>query len=67
MSETVDPKVEIEESCRPQCIRQLIEYEDCTKRIENDPAGEAHCTGQYLDFWRCIDLCVASKLFVRLK
>lgn len=33
-------------------------YEACIKRVEADTTGEAHCTGQYLDFWACIDKCV---------
>lgn len=34
------------------------EYEACIGRVEKDTTGEAHCTGQYLDFWKCIDKCV---------
>lgn len=30
-------------------------------------AGEAHCTGQAFDYWKCIDKCVAPKLFAKLK
>ena len=30
----------------------------CAKRIEKDTTGEAHCTGQYFDMWKCIDHCV---------
>lgn len=45
------------------CSRRIAakhwaEYEACIKRVENDTTGEAHCTGQYLDFWACIDKCV---------
>ena len=38
----------------------------CVKRIENDETGHKHCTGQYFDYWKCVDknvsascLCVA--------
>lgn len=30
----------------------------CAKRIEGDESGEAHCTGQYFDYWKCVDKCV---------
>lgn len=34
-------------------------YEACIARVKNDKTGEAHCSGQYLDFWKCIDKCVS--------
>ncbi|CAI5490379.1 unnamed protein product, partial [Closterium sp. Naga37s-1] len=55
--EPVDPKPEIEEGCRPKCVKQLLAYEACVKRIEGDETGEKHCTGQYFDYWACIDKC----------
>nr|XP_009608979.1 uncharacterized protein LOC104102845 [Nicotiana tomentosiformis] len=39
----------------------------CAKRIEGDESGHKHCTGQYFDYWQCIDKCVAVKLFDQLK
>nr|GLL45567.1 uncharacterized protein LOC104102845 [Ipomoea trifida]GMC85358.1 cytochrome B-C1 complex subunit 6-like [Ipomoea batatas]GMD91623.1 cytochrome B-C1 complex subunit 6-like [Ipomoea batatas]GMD92855.1 cytochrome B-C1 complex subunit 6-like [Ipomoea batatas]GME12636.1 cytochrome B-C1 complex subunit 6-like [Ipomoea batatas] len=39
----------------------------CAKRIEGDESGHKHCTGQYFDYWHCIDKCVALKLFAKLK
>eukprot|EP00871_Galdieria_phlegrea_P003533 jgi/Galph1/4180/GphlegSOOS_G2814.1 len=65
--EPVDKKPEIEESCKPHCSREWAEYRACVKRIENDTTGEAHCTGQYLDFWHCVDHCAAKKIFQTLK
>ena len=37
-----------------------MEYEACVKRIESDTTGEAHCTGQYFDYFSCIDACAAK-------
>ncbi|CAI7868236.1 unnamed protein product [Closterium sp. NIES-54] len=65
--EPVDPKPEIEEGCRPKCVKQLLAYEACVKRIEGDETGEKHCTGQYFDYWACIDKCAAPKIFAQLK
>lgn len=41
--------------------------QQCVKRVEGDDAGNKHCTGQYFDYWSCIDKCVAPKLFQELK
>lgn len=30
------------------------------KRIEEDENGQKHCTGQYFDYWGCIDQCVSG-------
>lgn len=35
----------------------------CIKRIQGDETGHKHCTGQYFDYWSCIDKCV-SMLFI---
>ncbi|CAN6445095.1 unnamed protein product [Victoria cruziana] len=99
--ELVDPKKYLEESCKPKCVKYLLEYQGmlfvmhispmtrgyrlaqmhelilsvltlknilaCLKRIQGDETGHKHCTGQYFDYWRCIDNCVAPKLFKRLQ
>ncbi|CAN6339743.1 unnamed protein product, partial [Urochloa humidicola] len=65
--EPVDPKNHLEERCKPQCVKSLYDYERCMKRIENDGSGQKHCTGQYFDYWSCVDKCVAPKLFDKLK
>lgn len=31
----------------------------CVKRIQGDESGHKHCTGQYFDYWSCIDKCVS--------
>ncbi|KAK4743245.1 hypothetical protein SAY87_001246 [Trapa incisa] len=65
--EPVDQKKYFEESCKPKCVKPLLEYQACVKRIEGDESGHKHCTGQYFDYWSCIDKCVAPKLFPKLK
>ncbi|KAL6640369.1 hypothetical protein ACP70R_021492 [Stipagrostis hirtigluma subsp. patula] len=65
--EPVDQKKYLEERCKPQCVKPLYQYEKCVKRVENDDTGHKHCTGQYFDYWSCIDKCVATKLFEKLK
>ncbi|KAI3912955.1 hypothetical protein MKW98_019308, partial [Papaver atlanticum] len=61
----INPKEYLEESCKPKCVKALLEYKNCTKRIEGDDTK--HCTGQYFDYWSCVDKCVAPKLFSKLK
>ncbi|KAK8948744.1 hypothetical protein KSP39_PZI005922 [Platanthera zijinensis] len=39
----------------------------CVKRIQADESGHKHCTGQYFDYWHCVDKCAAEKLFDKLK
>ncbi|XP_002307493.1 cytochrome b-c1 complex subunit 6-1, mitochondrial [Populus trichocarpa] len=65
--EPVDPKKYLEEACKPKCVRPLLEYQACVKRIQGDESGHKHCTGQYFDYWSCVDKCVAPKLFTKLK
>ena len=60
-------KPEIEDSCKPGCIKPLLAYQACAKRIKGDTTGEAHCTGQYFDYWHCIDKCAAPRIFAVLK
>lgn len=38
----------------------MKEYKACQERVAKDTTGEAHCTGQYLDFWKCVDRCVRT-------
>ncbi|KAJ8768176.1 hypothetical protein K2173_021116 [Erythroxylum novogranatense] len=65
--EPVDQKKYLEEGCKPKCVKPLLEYQACVKRIQDDDTGHKHCTGQYFDYWFCIDKCVAPKLFQQLK
>ncbi|KAI5356138.1 hypothetical protein L3X38_009033 [Prunus dulcis] len=65
--EPVDQKKYLEESCKPKCVKPLLEYQACVKRIQGDESGHKHCTGQYFDYWSCVDKCVAPKLFPKLK
>jgi hypothetical protein len=37
-------------------------FQECKERVEKDHTGEKHCTGQYFDFWSCIDKCVSAPL-----
>ncbi|CAL5098166.1 unnamed protein product [Urochloa decumbens] len=61
-AEPVDPKNYLEERCKPQCVKSLYDYERCMKRIENDGSGQKHCTGQYFDYWSCVDKLLQSSL-----
>lgn len=51
-----DKKAEVEKKCEPGCAHLFIAYQDCAHRIEG--RDDAHCTGQYLDYTKCIDHCV---------
>ncbi|KAF5837872.1 ubiquinol:cytochrome c oxidoreductase 8 kDa subunit [Dunaliella salina] len=62
-----DQKPQIEEECKPHCVKQWQEYKACVERIQGDTTGQAHCSGQYFDFWHCVDHCAAPKIFSRLK
>jgi ubiquinol-cytochrome c reductase subunit 6 len=47
------------------CVRGADKsVQACTERIKRDHSGEAHCTGQYFDYWSCIDKCVRALLAV---
>ncbi|GLJ06395.1 hypothetical protein SUGI_0038100 [Cryptomeria japonica] len=65
--EPVDPRPHIEESCKPNCVKPLLQYQACGKRVEADETGHKHCTGQYFDYLSCIDKCAATKIFANLK
>ncbi|KAG6600342.1 Cytochrome b-c1 complex subunit 6-1, mitochondrial, partial [Cucurbita argyrosperma subsp. sororia] len=65
--EPVDQKRYLEEACKPKCVKPLLEYQACVKRIQGDDSGHKHCTGQYFDYWSCVDKCVAPKLFTKIK
>ncbi|KAL1208256.1 Cytochrome b-c1 complex subunit 6-1 [Cardamine amara subsp. amara] len=65
--EAFDQKSYLEESCKPKCVKPLLDYQACVKRIQDDESGHKHCTGQYFDFWHCVDKCVGPKLFANLK
>ncbi|XP_076960257.1 cytochrome b-c1 complex subunit 6-1, mitochondrial-like [Bidens hawaiensis] len=65
--EPVDQKKYFEDSCKPKCVRAWLDYQGCVKRVEADETGHKHCTGQYFDYWHCVDKCVAPKLFEKLK
>lgn len=54
--EPVDPRIEVEEQCKPQCAKLFSVYTECAERVEQK--GEGDCTGQYFDFLRCMDKCV---------
>ncbi|GAV81145.1 UCR_hinge domain-containing protein, partial [Cephalotus follicularis] len=57
--EPVDQKKLLEEACKPKCVRSYLEYVECAKRVKVDESGHKHCTGQYFDYWSCIDKCVS--------
>jgi ubiquinol-cytochrome c reductase subunit 6 len=57
--DVVDQKRYFEESCKPKCVKPLLEYQACVKRIQDDESGHKHCTGQYFDYWHCVDKCVS--------
>lgn len=63
--EPQDPRAAIEEACKPGCSSYLKEYEACTERVK--AKGDGHCSGQYFDFYHCIDKCAAPKVFSKIK
>ncbi|GBG72063.1 hypothetical protein CBR_g10998 [Chara braunii] len=65
--EPVDPRPKMEESCKPNCVKQLLQYQACVERLEKDDTGAKHCTGQSFDYLACMDKCVALKLFAKLR
>ncbi|XWS24968.1 hypothetical protein CRYUN_Cryun27aG0030400 [Craigia yunnanensis] len=36
----------------------MHDYGECMKKISGDDTGSKHCTGQYFDYWACVDKCV---------
>ncbi|KAL8141335.1 hypothetical protein V2J09_007356, partial [Rumex salicifolius] len=65
--ELVDQKKYLEDLCQSKCVKPLLAYQACVKRIQDDKTGHKHCTGQYFDYWSCVDKCVAPKLLAKLK
>ncbi|PIA59488.1 hypothetical protein AQUCO_00400400v1 [Aquilegia coerulea] len=59
----VDPKKYLEDSCKPKCVKPLLEYQACVKRIQGDEGGHKHCTGQYFDYWSCVDKCCTKAVY----
>ncbi|KAM0909833.1 hypothetical protein ACQ4PT_014557 [Festuca glaucescens] len=53
--EASDPKALLEAQTKAKCVRQWYLYKDCVKRIADDETGHKHCTGQYFDYWKCVD------------
>ncbi|KMZ70890.1 putative Ubiquinol--cytochrome-c reductase [Zostera marina] len=63
----VDPKALLEDRCKSKCVKTWVGYVKCAERIKDDESGSKHCTGQYFDYYSCIDKCVALLLFKELK
>jgi len=63
--EPVDPRPAIEEACKPGCASYWKKYEECAARVQ--AKGEGHCSGQYFEFYHCIDHCAAPKIFKHIK
>ncbi|OUS46817.1 ubiquinol-cytochrome C reductase hinge domain-containing protein, partial [Ostreococcus tauri] len=61
----VDHKLEVETACAPKCEAFVRAYEACATRIESDETGEAHCTGQYFDMYKCVDECAKKEIMER--
>ncbi|XP_078175539.1 cytochrome b-c1 complex subunit 6-2, mitochondrial-like [Carex rostrata] len=57
--EIMDQKKYLEDTCKPKCVRPLRVYQECVERVKDDESGHKHCTGQYFDFWACVDTCVS--------
>lgn len=45
---TAVASTQVEESCKPSCVKALLVYQACAERIKADTTGQAHCTGQYV-------------------
>jgi len=63
--EPVDRMPIILEENKAKCDSYLKLYEACAERVR--AKGEGHCTGQYFDFWHCVDDKSASAIFAALK
>jgi ubiquinol-cytochrome c reductase subunit 6 len=57
-----DIKPELEKACHPGCAGFWKAYEACGERIKGDTTGEAHCSPQYFEYWKCVDKCVSLVL-----
>lgn len=44
------------------CVLKFMQA--CVERIKGDETGHKHCTGQYFDYWKCVDNCVSIQVFV---
>ena len=62
--EAVDPKPEFDKKCHSHCTKAWDAYKACETRIEEKGAGQ--CSGQYMDYFKCIDKCATKPLFKSL-
>lgn len=60
-------RLQLEDKCKSSCVSYLTALKACEDRVKKDTTGEAHCTGQNFDYWKCLDSCVAPKLFAKLR
>lgn len=63
--EPVDPKPALEKLCHEPCKPLWEDYKACGTRIAKK--GDGECSAWYFDYWKCVDKCVAPKLFEKLK
>uniref|UniRef100_A0A6B2LXN0 Ubiquinol-cytochrome C reductase hinge domain-containing protein n=1 Tax=Arcella intermedia TaxID=1963864 RepID=A0A6B2LXN0_9EUKA len=55
------------EECKPSCVNYFDAYHQCVKRVGEEPPKGVNCELQYFDYYHCLDKCVPSRLFSKLK
>ncbi|RNA25260.1 cytochrome b-c1 complex subunit mitochondrial [Brachionus plicatilis] len=67
--ELVDQAIELREKCsnEPACRSLKEKLEECTQKVNSHPGTNENCEEELFDFLRCVDQCVAPKLFSKLK
>jgi ubiquinol-cytochrome c reductase subunit 6 len=63
--ELIDPKKVAEAACHEPCLKPFNIYQECAKRVAG--VEGKHCTGYYMDYWKCVDHCATPKYFHKLK
>jgi ubiquinol-cytochrome c reductase subunit 6 len=61
----VNPVPAIREACKAECPGEKKQYDACVKRITESKQGD--CEAWFIDFVRCVDKCLAPKVFQATK
>merc|ERR1719402_1140247 len=66
----VDPLDTLRERCgsMPKCQKFMTDFESCNERVKSKTETEEKCSQELLDYFGCMDNCVANNnLFAKLK
>lgn len=64
----VDPQTTLRSKCdESKCQATRLRYEQCNERVSQKTETTETCAEELVDFFSCVDHCVAKTLFNELK